>query len=256
MYRYPNDLNGENQACVIFTGYDRIGKMSDAEIALFMPNNHAVADGASYNNFDLGVLGEAGARIAESVFTGGGLDEAALRRELNSATGGNNPTMSKVLNSQVMTNFGMGSGIVDRGRDLYLQKAELAINPNTVLQYSNSTLRAYNFQFKLVANSKREAETINKIVNSFRKYMYPDKADEEGKTLTYPLKWDITFLAPDGKENMKFPKPYECYLESLSAVYNATGNALHYDGSPIEVDVSLAFKETKTLSREDIIELQ
>jgi len=256
MVRYPSTLNGENQACVIFTGYDNNDKVADAEIALYMPNNYAVTDGASYNNFDLGVLGEAGAGVAESMFTGDGLDEAALKKKLTSATGGGDATMSKVLNSQVMSNFGMGSGLVDRGRDLYLQKKGIAINPNTVLQYSNSTLRAYNFQFKLVANSQKEAESIKNIVNSFRKYMYAEKGAEDSKTLAYPLKWDLAFLAPNGKPNDKFPKPYECYLEGLATVYNATGNSLHYDGSPIEVDVSLSFKETKALSREDIVKLQ
>lgn len=253
MLRYPLSLSGDGQASVIFTGYDTNG--NQAEIALYMPNNFTVTDGAAYSDFDLGVLGESGAAAADYILGGKGKDAKDLEAELTKSTAADSSAMVTVLNSQIMSNFGMGSGLVDRTRDLYLQEAEKAINPNTVLQYTNSALRTYNFQCKMVAESKEEEQVIRKIINSFRKYMYAEKADQD-KTLSYPLKWDIKFLSPQGLPNNKLPKPYECYLESLSAVYNATGNSFHVDGSAVEIDIALGFKETKALAREEIVKLQ
>jgi len=230
-------------------------------ITLYLPNNLAVTDGAAYNDFNLGVLGEAGAAVAEYMLEGGDMTE--VERQIKGAIGGNksgpdgkeDKAITALLNSQVMSNFGMGSSIMERGRDLYLQSKGKAINPNTVLQYTNSTLRQYSFQFKMVAHSAAEADTIKNIVNDFRRYMYAKKADG-GKTLNYPAKWDIQFMKPGGGKNPFLPQPYECYLEGLSAVYNSTGNSFHDDGSPVEVDVTLTFKETKALSRDEIEELQ
>ena len=257
MLRYPLSLSGNGQASVIFSGNDSNG--NQVKIALYMPNNFTVTDGAAYSDFDLGVLGKSGAAAVEYLIGGEGMDSKKLEAELNRATGADDPTisgtMSTLLNSQIMSNFGMGSGLVDRGRDLYLQDAKKAINPNTVLQYTNSALRTYNFQCKMVAESKEEEQVIRKIINSFRKYMYAEKADGD-KTLSYPLKWEISFLTPQGLPNNKLPKPYDCYLESLSAVYNATGNSFHVDGSAVEIDIALGFKETKALAREEIVKLQ
>ena len=45
------------------------------------------------------------------------------------------------------------------------------------------------------------------------------------------------------------PKIRECYLLSLNTTYNATGNAFHTKGQPVEVDIALTFQETKALTR-------
>ena len=246
LLRYPLKLSGKNESSVVFTGFDDTGPVQDAKIALYMPSNFSVADGASYNNFDLGVLGQEASALATKMFAGEEVDASTLASAKVSGD------MKNIINSQILSDFGMGSGVVDKGRDLALLDMNKAINPNTTLQYGNSTIRGYNFAFKMVAQSQNEANTIRDIVSTFRKYMYGEKGGLNSKTLSYPLKWKLLFLAPDGKVNEYLPNAYECYLESLTATYNSTGNSFHYDGSPIEVDVNVAFKETKALAREDI----
>jgi hypothetical protein len=45
-----------------------------------------------------------------------------------------------------------------------------------------------------------------------------------------------------------------CYLESVNTVYNNTSMGMHSDGSFQEVDITLNFREARTLHRKDIID--
>ena len=45
-----------------------------------------------------------------------------------------------------------------------------------------------------------------------------------------------------------------CYLENFSTTYNATSMGMHKDGNFQEVDISMTFRESRTLSRADISE--
>jgi hypothetical protein len=78
---------------------------------------------------------------------------------------------------------------------------------------------------------------------------------KDGITLEYPAKWQIQFLKIGGDRNPFLPEPYTCFLESCQATYNTSSGLTHTDGSPIEVDVTLAFREVKALSRTDIVAL-
>ena len=69
----------------------------------------------------------------------------------------------------------------------------------------------------------------------------------------YPPTFQITFY--NGTEVNKFmPKIMPCYLTTVDATYNASGNSFHRDGSPVEVDMTLSFQETKTLTRYDLFD--
>ena len=43
-----------------------------------------------------------------------------------------------------------------------------------------------------------------------------------------------------------------CYLKDVSVTYNPNGMQMHDDGNFMEVEMTLAFQESRTLSREDI----
>ena len=257
MARFPSNLNTKDHNTVTFTAFASAGGGAIAEISLYMPPTIAVSDGASYGNLDLGIIG-AGDGINSLIDDEGKLDTSGLKASLESASniqneeGKKDNALSSAVLAKAFSNFGLGGGVGDRVSDLVLQNKGKAINPNTVLQYTNSEIRQHNFTFKMVAESSEEAVAIKEIVNSFRKYMYGVK---DGITLEYPAKWQIEFLKIGGQRNPFLPKPYMCFLESCQATYNTSSGLTHVDGSPIEVDVTLAFREVKALSRDDIVEL-
>ena len=248
-YRFPSNLVTDKHNTVTFTAFTEAGGGSVTEISLYMPPTIAVSDGASYGNLDLGIIGGGKDGIQGLIDEDGKLDTKGLKQQLDDSTDTGNQALDSAILQKAFSNFGLGGGVGDRVSDLVLANKSKAINPNTVLQYTNSEIRQHNFTFKMVAESSEEAVSIRAIVNSFRKYMYGVK---DGITLEYPAKWQIQFLKIGGQRNPFLPEPYTCFLESCQATYNTSSGLTHNDGSPIEVDVTLAFREVKALSRTDI----
>jgi hypothetical protein len=110
--------------------------------------------------------------------------------------------------------------------------------------------RTFGFTFKLVAQSESEALEIKAIENTFRKFLYP-KLAKSPILFKYPPYWQIEFLKGD-KPNTHLPFINLCFLESMNATYNSSTNVFHPDGSPVEVDIQLTYKEAKNLTREDL----
>jgi len=251
-YRFPSNLSDEKHNYVRFKGYEKKGSGEVVNICLYMPPTVARSDGASYGNLDLGIIGGGKDGIQGLIDDDGKLDTKGLKQQLDDSTDTGNSALDSAVLAKAFSNFGLGGGVGDRVSDLVLQNKSKAINPNTVLQYTNSEIRQHNFTFKMVAESSEEANSIKEIVNNFRKYMYGVK---DGITLEYPAKWQIEFLKIGGARNPFLPAPYTCFLESCQATYNTSSGLTHADGSPIEVDVTLAFREVKALSRTDITAL-
>ena len=70
----------------------------------------------------------------------------------------------------------------------------------------------------------------------------------------FPKKFQIDVLY-DGKPVASKIKP--CFLRDVSVTYNPTNQTMHGGDNPhfTEIDMSLAFTETTTLSRKDIVHL-
>lgn len=251
-YRFPSNLSDEKHNYVRFKGYEKKGSGEVVNICLYMPPTVAMSDGASYGSLDLGIIGGGEGGIQGLIDEDGKLDTKGLKQSLDDAANTGNKALDSAVLQKAFSNFGLGGGVGDRVSDLVLQNKSKAINPNTVLQYTNSEIRQHNFTFKMVAESKSDATKIQQIVNSFRKYMYGVK---DGITVTYPAEWTINFMAIGGGVNQFIAQPYKCFLESCQATYNTSSGLTHADGSPIEVDVTLAFREIKALQRDEIVAL-
>lgn len=70
-------------------------------------------------------------------------------------------------------------------------------------------------------------------------------------SIQYPATFNIEFYKGEDR-NVFMPIISTCFLTSLGTTYNATSNIFHADGAPVETDISLAFQETKTLTRQDL----
>lgn len=192
-------------------------------VSLYLPPGFSVPDAASYGSVDLGVIGSG----AAGELTG---DEKRIIAQ--EATG-------KALNE-----IGAAS-IFTKGK---IKKGE-ALNPNTVLQFDNVAVRSFNFAFKLVAESAKEAQSALLIENLFRQALYPEIMNR--LYLEYPPTFKIKFYH-GGKENTFMPQIHESFLANMSTTYNAGSNLYHADGSPSEIDISLTFTETKALTRSEL----
>ena len=241
---------------------ERIAELSRGQVKLYMPMALNFRDNVGYENVDLGFSGG----LAE-----GGLGKSRgskMGDVVASVIGGTGKTLASLIGSQTgdlatlaalqvnVVAKALGEGAVSAVR----QAGGVRLNPNTRSLFKSVALREFAFQFKFIAKSFAEAEEVKKIIHFFRKEIYPEDinisvgGNEVSVGYKFPKKFQITALY-DGKPVASKIKP--CFLRDVSVVYNPTNQTMHGGDNPhfTEIDMSLAFTETTTLSRKDIVHL-
>ena len=242
---YLNDANGK-YPCIRFSTY------SDPEegkklfsIYLPCPANITFSDSGTYDqNVNLGIIGGAQADIMRAAGSGNFLATAGEK-------------IGQVMSLKLSEALAIASEEISpelQDKILFAQRKIKA--PNQVAQFRGNEPRSFNFSFTAVVRSESESNAIHNIHRIFRRYTYAG-ADKGAVNiiLSYPPVWKIDFLL-DGGLNGKLPKIYGCYLSSIETNFNSGQSSFMTDGSPQQVDISLTFKETRTLNRLDIDNLE
>lgn len=245
---FPDDLRGKDHPFVTFTAF---GKTQSPSVVLPIPPGLAVGDGMTYSAVNLGIIGTIMAETLTQMSK-----QNTLSGVIGAAGGG---MIGSVVNKAKQLNAAAAASLAARKfgfenvADTIDFNQRQVIAPNTNTTFQNSNIRFYSFSFKLVSRTKTEAATIKRIVDTLRENMYPEGKDV---VLAYPPVWEIKFYDKDGTINPYLPKIYSSYLTSMTATFNASTNIFHDDGSPVETDVSLAFQETRALTKKDIVDLR
>ena len=233
---FPRTLRNQADNNMPHIGFSLTGKHKpDSQeidrIHLFIPQGFSVKDGAGYTGLELGALNAVQAVVKAE----GDLDKTGL----------------SAADTSVMSLKAI-EGIVGDAKGTTAKaamEAGLAFNPQTALAFEGVELRSFEFAFKLVPESKEEAEDSRRIENFFRKYLYPKK---EGLfSLKYPPKFKIQFFIGE-EENIHMPMIHDCYLVGVQANINPEGNSFFIDGQPTAIELSLSFQEAKQLTRHDL----
>jgi len=224
---------------------------------LYLPQSITFADGVQYENVDLGAIGgvaEAGAQGAlqgQGFFgsVGGGISSL-----IDSMKGPTGEGAGKLAANAISNVFGGGANAGVRAA------TRVTMNPNTRALFKAVNMRAFTFTFKMIPLSAAEAQQVENIIRFFRTELYPEqillaeKSDKDGAVplgYRFPNKILIEMLYGDKKSVAT--KILPCYLESMQTVYNPTSMGMHSDGKFQEVDISLNFRESRTLNKADII---
>lgn len=245
---FPETLRSQPLPFVLFTA---MGKSQSPAISLPIPPGLTIGDGMSYSSMNLGIIGTI---MAETMTQMG--KQTSVAGVIGAGVGG---MVGSVINKAGQLNAAAAASILSRkfGFETVADTVDFSqrqvIAPNTNTTFQNSNIRSYSFTFKLVSRSKKEAETIKRIVDTFREYMYPEGKDV---VLSYPPIWNISFYDKDAVVNPYLPKIFDSYLTGMTATFNASTNIFHEDGSPVETDVSLSFQETRALTKMDIQKLE
>lgn len=122
----------------------------------------------------------------------------------------------------------------------------VALNPFQAMVFQGVNLRSHQFTYRFSPNSKQESETLRKIIMEFKRRMHPTK---DGLILQFPDVCDIKF---GNKESPYFFKE-ACFLDSMTVNYAPAGQPAFFAGTnqPVEIEVSLSFKETVPIMRDD-----
>lgn len=264
---FPQELRNDsaNYPHITFTIQDN--QRTDSSISLYMPPGLSIGDSMSYNTIDLGIIGQGAIQqgmdrswYLEQYNKGMRQATKMMTNELKEAANDIGGSMDATL--QAGSAIGMAAlsqklpgGITASAKDVISLGQRKVFNPNSNTQFQNANIRTFSFQFKLMAESRKDAQQIKTIVNKFRKFMYPERVKDQSILLSYPATFKLEFF--DGssyKPSKNLPKVLDSFLVSMETVYNASGNMFFDDGMPAEVDVTLNFQEVRAMTRNDVQE--
>jgi len=269
--------------------YDRVKKgIPLANISLFMPETLAVEYTSSYDKVSLtDVLGLKGF-IGNAIQDFGGNEKQLLDKIKASPKSAYAQDAigraAEALNTKVLGGkAGLGS-LVQQGLGSFT-------NPQLQLLYKGVALRTFTLEFILTPKSASEAKTVKDICDSFAFYSLPGLSGaaegNSGQYLTPPQIFQIKFKFLGGNGGLidsvtnvfksalsniglgflttqnptdtitkgadaKIMTINDCVLENVMIDYAPNGWAAYNDGYPIQTRLTLSFKETKIVTKEDI----
>ncbi len=152
-------------------------------------------------------------------------------------------------------------------KDLILDK--IIPNPYKYVQWKGPEFRTFTFTYDLVATSGLEAEKLNEIIWTFKKYVHTSSSAYEGSMRQPPL-WNILFAdktnessnaitgATQWPGNKFLFQLKDCAITSFEVDYTTKGNVFHRQGldgqgfhAPNGVKLTFQFTETMVLTQKD-----
>ncbi len=237
-------------------------KRIDTAITLYMPDTIATNYTTAYQEDNLsdnalGQLGASAKSIKDGLDSGFGLrnlGEVGLvySKALSGLFGktnksGKSSTLGKL--------FGSVLGAVPV--DTILKGQGAAINPQVQLLFKGVGLREFQFEFMFSPKNASESKSIVDIVRTFQTYSAPTLQGENNSSAVGTLFFGLpaTFqiqMVYNQQENPFMQKFGESVIENVSVDYAPNGFATFNDGSPVQIRLTLQFKETNILTRETI----
>lgn len=247
-----------------------------ASVSLFMPENLSVNYTSTYNEIsiteELGVVGFAG-NLYSDTSKGQLKDKIAPYGIAGAAYGANK--LSSALG---------GTGQIG---SLAAQGAGVFVNPQMQLLYKGVGLRTFQLEFLMTPKSAAEAKTVQNICDTLTFYSLPGIAGAQigssGQFLTPPQIFSVQFkfLGETGimgtisnviksalnnsglgfltqgstssisnANDAKIFKVNDCVLENVSVDYAPNGWSAYKDGYPVQTRLTLQFKETTMITKD------
>jgi len=241
---YPNDLFSAGvEAYIAFFMRDPVEKTAKTlkRVALYMPPNIGVNYGATWTDVDMALTtGERDQLKADAK----GIFDSPLKTSIETALGAYGKSAIKTTMQYLQTTqIGQQASVI----------SSKTVNPMTSLMFKGTQLRQFKFDFHLMARDETESKNIQKIISIFKYGMHPEVVEKtESLVLNYPNTFDIFLLTPSSEYLFNIQRSV---LVDMSVDYNGSGVASFFKGTgaPVDVRLTLQFKETELLTKSRII---
>jgi hypothetical protein len=128
------------------------------------------------------------------------------------------------------------------------------LNPNLELLFQGPTLRTFQFQFKMSPRNKNEADTVKRIIKTFKKRMAVKK-ESTGLFLKAPNVFQIQYLKGESDIHKSLPLIKVCALLNFSVDYTPNGSYMTFgdgqngdpEASMVTYVLSMAFQEIEPI---------
>ena len=134
-------------------------------------------------------------------------------------------------------------------------------NPMLELIYQSPSFRTFQFDFSFYPRDEGEALEVQKIIERLRFHQAPELLQGAEGFLVPPSEFDIKFYY-GGSQNPNIPPIATCVLTTIDVNYapngfsayevpGETAPALGRTGMPVAINLTLQFKETTYLTKDD-----
>ena len=208
-----------------------------AVVALYMPDTVSFQYAAEYGSTSL----------VNTIVQG--ISAVAGKANTNSR-GGKVIAGIGTIGEGVFGNAGTGSDVAK----LVLKTQGLAFNPQLQMLFDGITFRSYQLAFTFTPYSAEEAETVKKIIQTFRQYAAPEiRSGAGGLFFNVPCSFNVEFFFK-GKINPNITRVAESVIKGIDVNYAPTGWAAHNNGAPVQTTMTLDMQEIAIIDRKKIIE--
>ena len=225
-------------------------KRMNTAIAMYMPASVNTSYGANYTDTEMGAVTEAALNAYER-FAGGDIEGGI--QEIRSTSS----DLADNLNALLMNTVGALPGFAGV-REASEMKSGVILSDRMELAFKGIDKRKFEYEFKMIPKSQREAEEIRNIIFAFKSAMTPEfqGGNLSGRKLIVPNTFDIEYMW-NGAENHFVNRVSECVLTNMNVSYGGdrykTHEGIDGDGAPpIETTITLSFSELELITREKI----
>ena len=221
-------------------------------IALFMPPQIQTTYTANYTDTTIGGGTEA-ALNAFNEAVGGRLDRAT------DAFFATEEAFKEGVEKLILATIGTVAPGLGGVREGAFAKSGAIISDRMELAFKGINKRQFQYTFKMIPRSQREADEIRNIIFIFKQNMLPEfvGGNRAGRRLRVPNTFDIQYMYK-GNQNEYLHHISTCVLETMSVQYGGDryrtfpGN---FEGAPpVETQITLNFKEMELITRERVFE--
>ena len=254
---YPNNLFEEGQeAYIFFVIRDSVSQSNTVfkRIALYMPPSVKVNYGTQWE--DLSMTANQYTDLAKDMSSMGDIE--GIKNGFNTggvvgAATGALQTPAGMLGARSVTNAVDGAFGSTMGQQLETYTGT-TVNPHMALTFKGVNFREFQFDFIFMPRNEGESESVRKIIKCFKAAMHPaNNAAQGSRYWAYPFNFDIYLLTPTHKYMFNIATSV---LTSMAVDYNGSGYPVFFrnTGAPVQINMSLSFKELEVLTRERVLQ--
>jgi len=161
----------------------------------------------------------------------------------------------KAIRDQASQGMGAGTmGLLGQalGQPLTQGITGLATAAESMITYTGPMYREFTFNFALKPTSQAESETVDRIVKHFKESAAPEQIANKGfRIYALPYVFEITYHFR-GNENDRMNRIGKSALTNMTVTYGGDRFTTFETGDPVEVALSLSFKEIELLDKKRI----
>jgi len=123
-------------------------------------------------------------------------------------------------------------------------------NPFKEVFFESVDYRTFSFRYKFFPKDLSESNKVHSIIHLFKYHMHPELSEQK-MFYVYPSEFSLRYFYKD-KENDWLHKFATCVLTDMSVEYGGDQFSTFENGAPVEIGMTLTFREIEQITTDGI----